>query len=103
MFDDDDDSPHAGPSFLERVQRAPPDDDDDLDLILGAQDQLIRPPPAQQNETLLQQLIRHWMNERHAPDILPIQEHLLSLLLDHIRKQVTDVLTNSCLLRRLYS
>ncbi|KAI0350303.1 GINS complex Sld5 component [Trametes cingulata] len=42
-------------------------------------------------ETPFQQLIRHWMNERHAPDILPGQEMLLGRLLDHIRKQCNDV------------
>ncbi|KAF9073446.1 GINS complex Sld5 component [Rhodocollybia butyracea] len=39
------------------------------------------------NDTPLSQLTRHWMNERHAPDILPAQEELLSSLLDHIRRQ----------------
>ena len=42
-------------------------------------------------ETTLQQLIRHWMNERHAPDILTTQEDLLANLLDHIRKQVDTI------------
>jgi hypothetical protein len=37
----------------------------------------------------LEQLMRHWMNERHAPDILPAQEVLLGNLLDHIRRQVS--------------
>ncbi|KAF5391392.1 hypothetical protein D9757_001997 [Collybiopsis confluens] len=35
----------------------------------------------------LAQLTRHWMNERHAPNILPAQEDLLATLLDHIRRQ----------------
>ncbi|KAJ7629422.1 hypothetical protein DFH06DRAFT_1102429 [Mycena polygramma] len=39
------------------------------------------------DETPLEQLTRHWMNERHAPDILPAQDALLSSLLDHIRRQ----------------
>jgi hypothetical protein len=39
-------------------------------------------------ETLLQQLVRHWLNERHAPDILPVQAEVLGGLLDHIRRQV---------------
>jgi hypothetical protein len=39
-------------------------------------------------ETPFQSLVRQWMNERHAPDILPTQDNLLSQLLDHIRKQV---------------
>ncbi|EIW77897.1 Sld5-domain-containing protein [Coniophora puteana RWD-64-598 SS2] len=43
------------------------------------------------SETPLQQLVRHWMNERHAPDILPVQEALLSELLDHIRRQSETV------------
>ncbi|KAF8905609.1 hypothetical protein CPB85DRAFT_1376782 [Mucidula mucida] len=41
--------------------------------------------------TPLQQLMRHWMNERHAPTILPAQEQLLGLLLDHIRRQTDAV------------
>ena len=40
-------------------------------------------------ETPLEQLTRHWVNERYAPDILPAQEELLGGLLDHIRKQVS--------------
>lgn len=43
-----------------------------------------------QEEMPLQKLIRHWINERHAPDILPIQAELLGGLLDHIRKQVRE-------------
>ncbi|EMD35770.1 hypothetical protein CERSUDRAFT_53180 [Gelatoporia subvermispora B] len=42
-------------------------------------------------ETSYQQLMKHWMNERHAPDILPGQEVLLGKLLDHVRKQSDDV------------
>ncbi|PCH34768.1 GINS complex Sld5 component [Wolfiporia cocos MD-104 SS10] len=42
-------------------------------------------------ETAFQQLIRHWMNERHSPDILPGQELLLGRILDHVRKQSDDV------------
>lgn len=42
----------------------------------------------EREETPLEQLIRHWMNERHAPDILPAQEALLSSILDHLRRQV---------------
>ena len=39
-------------------------------------------------ETDLQQLMRHWQNERHAPDILQSQDALLSRILDQIRRQV---------------
>ena len=39
-----------------------------------------------EEETPLNQLIRHWMNERHAPDLLPIAEDVLSGLLNHIRR-----------------
>lgn len=45
-------------------------------------------PQAIAEETPFQQLIRHWMNERHAPDILHAQDGLLGRLLDHIKKQV---------------
>jgi hypothetical protein len=44
--------------------------------------------PALPPETLFQQLVRHWQNERHAPDILPVQAEELGALLDHIRRQV---------------
>ena len=83
-------------SFIERAQRAP-DDDDDLDRILGETDGRDRQRGRKgDTETPLQQLIRHWMNERHAPDILPAQEELLSSLLDHIRRQVRPFLPGEC-------
>ena len=44
--------------------------------------------PAESQGTPLEQLARHWMNERHAPDILIAQEDLLTNLLDHLRRQV---------------
>jgi hypothetical protein len=42
-------------------------------------------------EPPLEQLTRHWVNERYAPDIyiLPAQEELLGGLLDHLRVQVS--------------
>ncbi|KAF8881618.1 hypothetical protein BD779DRAFT_1445413 [Infundibulicybe gibba] len=46
---------------------------------------------AQHSSTPLEKLIRHWMNERHAPDILPAQEELLAHLLDHLRRQSETV------------
>lgn len=39
-------------------------------------------------ESTLEQLMRHWMNERYCHDILPAQEGLLGRILDHIRHQV---------------
>ena len=63
------------------------DEDDDYPMEDAA--------PVQRNlfsdeepETPLEQVIRHWVNERHAPDILPAQEELLSGLLNHLRQQV---------------
>jgi|SRR6267154_2744595 len=44
----------------------------------------------EEGEIPLQQLTRHWMNERHAPDILPNEGELLAGLLDHIRSQVGE-------------
>lgn len=46
------------------------------------------PSEFDENETPLQQLIRHWMNERHTISILPVQQVLLAGLLDHVRAQV---------------
>ena len=59
-----------------------PDIDIDLDLGLPGVGR------EEEGETPLQQLIRYWMNERHAPDILPVQQALLANLLDTVRKQV---------------
>jgi GINS complex subunit 4 len=42
----------------------------------------------EREETPLELLTRHWVNERHAPEILPAQEALLSSILDHLRRQV---------------
>jgi hypothetical protein len=39
-------------------------------------------------ESPFQQLVRHWLNERQAPDLLPVQAEVLNALLDHIRRQV---------------
>ncbi len=86
----------AGPSesFIDRARAAPDDDDFAMGEDPGS------PAPAGipriallgqdvAEETAFQQLIRHWMNERHAPDILPGQEMLLGRILDHVRKQVS--------------
>ncbi|KAI0660298.1 GINS complex Sld5 component [Cubamyces menziesii] len=90
-WDDDFDAPTAGPSFVDRARSAPEDDDFPIADDFGRRS---RPAILAQDlaeETPFQQLIRHWMNERHAPDILPGQEMLLGRLLDHIRKQSRDV------------
>lgn len=67
-------------AFQERLRQAPRDEED------------ADAPPflLEEEETPLQQLIRHWMNERHAPDILPNEGELLAGLLDHIRSQVGE-------------
>src|ERR1700722_15733034 len=97
MFEDDGyfgrlESHRTGPS--EPRRRAPPDDD--FKLSFGKDDELTL-PEEERTEAPLQQLIRYWMNERHAPDILPVQEELLARMLNHIRKQVGD--EDSVLLR----
>ncbi|KAI0631542.1 GINS complex Sld5 component [Trametes polyzona] len=89
-WDDDFDAAIAGPSFVDRARSAPEDDDFPVrDDFRGGRPDIL--PQELAEETPLQQLIRHWMNERHAPDILPGQELLLGRLLDHIRKQSSDV------------
>lgn len=88
--------PVAGPSYTTR--NGPTDNDSDeggipmglpprdreggrrrADLFIDEEETISTP---------LEQLTRHWMNERHAPDILPAQEDLLTSLLDHLRRQV---------------
>lgn len=82
---DDIDHPVAGPS-LHNAQDEEADFWMQNDVRRGAAPNII--PQETAEETSLQKLIRHWMNERHAPDILPAQETLLGRLLDHIGKQV---------------
>ncbi|KAJ4488097.1 hypothetical protein J3R30DRAFT_3695745 [Lentinula aciculospora] len=71
-------------------------DNEDQDITMASASTSIRArtgPTApildlpQDDESPLSQLTRHWMNERHAPDILPAEEELLASLLDHIRRQ----------------
>ena len=98
-WDDDFDPPIPGPSFIDRVRAAPDDADADADDFAMGDDIITRGRAGGlavlgqdvAEETALQQLIRHWMNERHAPDILPGQEMLLGRILDHVRKQVSLV------------
>ncbi|KIM44106.1 hypothetical protein M413DRAFT_443154 [Hebeloma cylindrosporum] len=82
--------PEPGPSRSAAPQPIP-DDDADADVFNDV-------PMAPATTTMvfddeepfgtpLEQLTRHWMNERHAPDILPAQEDLLTNLLDHLRRQ----------------
>ena len=79
---------NAGPSFEQSARNAP-DDDDDPDATIRDDFEPVILAEEGAEETLIQQFIRHWMNERHAPDILPVQEELLGRLLDHTRKQVS--------------
>ncbi|KAG6818448.1 hypothetical protein H0H93_004857, partial [Arthromyces matolae] len=77
----------AGQSFVERARNAP--DDDDLPIPAARTINELTLPT--EEETPLQQLIRHWINERSCPDILPAQEEVLVNLLDHIRSQSKTV------------
>lgn len=80
--------PQAGPSFVDRARHAPDDDDYPVADDFGRPDPNLLDPGAEE-DTPFQQLIRHWMNERQAPEILPGQEILLGRVLDHVRKQVS--------------
>ncbi|KAF8131272.1 hypothetical protein K438DRAFT_1999026 [Mycena galopus ATCC 62051] len=78
-------NPASGPSLPRRGRNALLDEDDPMpDIQIGDEQPVVETLP---EETPLEQLTRHWMNERHAPDILPAQDVLLSSLLDHIRRQ----------------
>lgn len=84
---DDDDNffsrlDHDNDPFQNRLRNAPHDDND---VPMPVAPRLLE---EDEEETPLQQLIRHWMNERHAPDILPVAGDVLAGLLDHIRRQV---------------
>lgn len=70
------------------VDMAPPEDEDADAEGRGRTGRANEFPEDEPTRTPLDQLMRHWMNERHCPDILPAQEELLSHLLDHLRRQV---------------
>jgi hypothetical protein len=104
LVDDDDDDradlsstvwgTGSGPSFIERARGAPDDSDDAMAVDVAGPDAFdprFDNPMGEEPKTALQRLLRAWMNERHAPDILPAQDVLLSGLLDHIRRQVSDL------------
>lgn len=78
---------NAGPSSAGRGRRVMPDDDD-LDIPMAKAPSALSFDEPLRRETPIEQLVRHWMNERHAPDILPAQEELVVALLDHLRRQV---------------
>ncbi|CCL98491.1 uncharacterized protein FIBRA_00489 [Fibroporia radiculosa] len=88
--DDDFDAHSAGSSSMDSAKDAPEDDDLPIPKDFGLPDPNILAQEIAE-ETPFQKLIRHWMNERHAPDILPGQEILLGRILDHVRKQSDDV------------
>ncbi|TDL16299.1 GINS complex, Sld5 component [Rickenella mellea] len=58
----------------------------DNDVIPG----LFADPTQLPKESDLQELLRLWQNERHAPEILPSNGELLSRVLDQIRRQSDD-------------
>ena len=74
----DEDDPMAEPDFAAEL--------DGGDVVMGGADAQSR----NRNDTPFQQMLRHWQNERHSPDILPGQEPTLNTLLDHIRRQVSS-------------
>ena len=72
-------------------------DDDDGDVPMDADAdtgpsaaRVSLPVEVEEPQTPFQQMMRHWVNERHAPDILPAQEGLMMGLLDHLRVQVSS-------------
>jgi GINS complex subunit 4 len=77
----------AGPSFHgHNVNEEDPFDEAMAADVDPGVDDILQEEESQ--GTPLEQLTRHWMNERHAPDILAAQEDLLTNLLDHLRRQV---------------
>ncbi|KAF7328972.1 hypothetical protein MVEN_02527200 [Mycena venus] len=77
----------SGPSMPRRAGQSALLDQEDDEPMPDVQLQLQEPEEPLPDETPLEQLTRHWMNERHASDILPAQDVLLSSLLDQIRRQ----------------
>lgn len=68
------------------------DDDDDIDApsarVSSIPTERMALDLGDGEETPLEQLTRHWLNERHSPEILEVQNELLAKLLDHVRRQV---------------
>lgn len=87
----DNSNARPGPSVIDRslntrnVSDVPRRAPDRMDLDTAT---LEFPSPDISEETDMQQLLRHWQNERHAPEILQSQDALLGRILDQIRRQV---------------
>lgn len=93
-YDSDDELGMPGPSRVRVPTRQRDTWGMDLDDDSGPANAKVDVLPQElAEETPFQQLLRHWMNERHAPDILYAQEGLLGGLLDHIKKQVRFLLS----------
>lgn len=73
-------------SFLQRVREAIDDDDDDYDIPAKNVMDVDTPSGSK-----IQELMRHWLNERSAPEILQCQTQLLNGLLDFVADQAALV------------
>jgi hypothetical protein len=98
----------AGPStkktsFLSRLHDVPHDDFDDVfgvpppaarnvDVAMG-HGQLI--PDDLEEATPTQKLMRYWINERSAPEVLQCQTEVLNEVLDFIAEQVGEFTVGS--------
>ena len=77
-------------TFLERAQAAMNDDDDNYDIPTSS---TLMDLNSSANSTIpsgskIQELMKHWLNERSAPEILKCQTELLNGLLDFVADQV---------------
>jgi hypothetical protein len=70
-------------SFLQRIQAAM-NDDDDIDIPTSSTLMELDTPSISKTR----ELMRHWVNERSAPEILQCQTQLLNGLLDFVADQV---------------
>jgi len=61
-------------------------DEDDDDLDVGSQ-QRRRPAAVGEDETDMEALLRHWMDERAAPELLHLQEDLVDRMMGNLEAQ----------------
>jgi hypothetical protein len=87
--------PNAMPSLIDRARSSSAmaiDEDDEDTQGFRSSSTAVNPGGMALDigvsDTPLEQLMRHWLNERHSPEILPAQDVLLGNLLDHVRRQV---------------
>lgn len=91
----DDDRPNGNGAQHHRSTTARGYDDDELELLDDSATKIEEEEDEREKETEIQQLMRYWMDERMAPELLRSKEDLVNRILERLDAQVRSRLTSS--------